>query len=109
MRTPAETRAFYPARPGTAYDLMFCDGVKVCDDVERITIVADSDDQAVTDAQKVMLGRPGHEVGSLTRPVRRGHSVWVADFADQGAAVEADNVTTAWDLHREFHGCGVAR
>lgn len=106
MRTPAETRAFYPAGPGTVYDLMFCDGVKVCEDVERIAFLADGDDDAVAYARKVMRDRPRHEVGDLTREVGRGHSISVATFADCGAQVEADDMSAAWDLHHDFHGCG---
>lgn len=106
MRTPAETRAFYPASPGTVYDLMFCDGVKVCDDIERVCFAADSDESAVAYAQKVMRDRPGHEVGTLEREVGRGHSVWVADFAERGVRVETDDVMAAWEMHREIHDHG---
>jgi hypothetical protein len=106
MRTPAETRALYPAGPGTVYDLMFCDGVKVCEDVERIAFLADSDDDAVDYARTVMRDRPRHEVGDLDREVGRGHSVSVATFAESGARVETESMPAAWDLHREFHGCG---
>jgi hypothetical protein len=107
MRTPAETRAFYPAGPGTVYDLMFCDGVKVCDDVERISFLADCDDDAVGYAREAMRSRPAHEVGGLSREVGRGHGVWVADIADSGAHVEADDcVSAAHELHRDRHGCG---
>lgn len=106
MSTPTETRALHPAGPGTTYSLMFCDGVKA-GDVEWKAFVADNDADAIDQARDAMRDRPGHEVGSLTRPVTRTMSVWVAEFAEQGARIETGDMPAAWDLHREFHSCGV--
>jgi len=107
MRTPAETRAAYPVAPGTTYSMFFCDGVKVCDDLERTAFVADSDAEALDWALAVMRSRPGYEVGVLDRPIRRGHSVWIADIGASGSRVETDDaLDAAMKLHRELHGCG---
>lgn len=107
MRTPAETRTFYPVAPGTTYKMFFCDGVKICDDLERTGFVADSDTEALDRAVAVMRSRPGHEVGVLDRLVGRGHSVWIADIGASGDRMETDDaVDAAMSLHRELHGCG---
>lgn len=106
MRTPAETRALYPAGPGTTYSMFFCDGVKILDELERVTFIADSDADAIVQAREAMQNRPAHEVGVLDRPVKRGHSVWVADIGRQGDRAVTADVDTAWEMHHELHGCG---
>ena len=99
MRAPAETRAAYPVSPAPTYSMFFCDGVKVCDDLERATVVADSNDDALAQAVEIMRGRPAHEVGVLDRRI--------ADIGASGTRVETeDAVEASMSLHRELHSCG---
>ncbi len=106
MRTPAETRAFYPDGPGATYSMYFCDGVKILDELETVTFTADSDDDATAHARTLMRDRPAHEIGELSRPVKRGHSVHVAAISERGARVEADDMHVVWRMHDELHRCG---